>query len=209
MENQSVMERVFEGYSVRAFIDEDGNPWFVAKDVCDVLGIANSRDAVAGLDDDERGVGTTDTTSSGGGKEATTVSESGLYSLIFKSRKQEAISFRKWITNTIIPEIRKTGGFGLAEARARIEYLESELARLYQIVEANMIPLDSPMRKAALRMAESVAKAVGKLDDEDFIIRRFLLNCRLMGAPVQGTLHLPAEQKKQLTGRHGQRRLKK
>ncbi len=209
MENQSVMERVFEGYSVRAFIDEDGNPWFVAKDVCDILGITNSRDAVAGLDDDERGVGTTDTTPSGGGKDATTVSESGLYSLIFKGRKQEAINFRKWITNTIIPEIRKTGGFGLTEAKARIEYLESELARLYQIVEANMIPLDSPVRKTALRMAESVAKTVGKLDDEDFIIRRFLLNCRLMGAPAQGTLHLPVEPKKQLSGRHKQRRLKK
>ena len=207
MENQSVMERVFEGYEVRAVIDEDGNPWFVAKDVCDVLGIANSRDATSSLGEDEKGVATTDTL--GGRQEMQIVSESGLYRLLFQSRKPEAQRFCDWVTKIIIPEIRKTGGFGLAEARARIEYLESELARLYQIVEANMIPLDSPVRKAALRMAESVAKAVGKLDDEDFIIRRFLLNCRLMGAPVQGTLHLPAEQKKQLTGRHKQRRLKK
>ena len=207
MENQSIMERVFEGYEVRAVIDEDGNPWFVAKDVCDVLGIANSRDATSSFGEDERRTATTDTL--GGKQQVVTISEPGLYRLLFQSRKPEAQRFCDWVTKVIIPEVRKTGGFGLAEARARIEYLESELARLYQIVEANMIPLDSPMRKAALRMAESVAKAVGKLDDEDFIIRRFLLNCRLMGAPVQGTLHLPAEQKKQLTGRHKQRRLKK
>ncbi len=207
MENQSVMERVFEGYEVRAVIDEDGNPWFVAKDVCDVLGIANSRQATSSFGEDELRVSTTYTKA--GQREVTIVSESGLYRLLFQSRKPEAQRFCDWVTKVIIPEVRKTGGFGLAEAKARIEYLESELARLYQIVEANMIPLDSPMRKAALRMAESVAKAVGKLDDEDFIIRRFLLNCRLMGAPVQGTLHLPAEQKKQLSGRHKQRRLKK
>ena len=207
MKNQSVMERVFEGYEVRAVIDEDGNPWFVAKDVCDVLGIANSRDATSSLGEDKRRTSTTDTL--GGKQQVVIISESGLYRLLFQSRKPEAQRFCDWVTDIIIPEVRKTGGFGLAEAKARIEYLESELARLYQIVEANMIPLDSPMRKAALRMAESVAKAVGKLDDEDFIISRFLLNCRLMGAPVQGTLHMPAEQKKQLPGRHKQRRLKK
>ncbi len=207
MENQSVMERVFEGYEVRAVIDEDGNPWFVAKDVCDVLGIANSRDATSSLGEDKRRTSTTDTL--GGKQQVVIISESGLYRLLFQSRKPEAQRFCDWVTDIIIPEVRKTGGFGLAEARARIEYLESELARLYQIVEANMIPLDSPVRKAALRMAESVAKAVGKLDDEDFIIRRFLLNCRLMGAPAQGTLHLPVEPKKQLSGRHKQRRLKK
>ena len=208
MENQSVMERVFEGYSIRAVIDEDGNPWFVAKDICDVLGIANSRDAVAGLDDDERGVGTTDTTSAGGGKEATTVSESGLYSLIFKSRKQEAINFRKWVTKTIIPEVRKTGGFGLAEARARIEQLEAEVLRLSQIVEAQSIPLDSPMRIRALRMAESVAKALGKLGDEDFIMSRFLLNCKLMGGPSIGSMQLPSGQAGLTHRKKNRRRLK-
>lgn len=208
MESQSVMERVFEGYEVRAVIDEDGNPWFVAKDVCEALGILDHQQAAERLREDQRSGGYTIPTSRGE-KKMITVSESGLYRLLFQSRKPEAQRFCDWITDTIIPEIRKTGGFGLAEARARIEYLESELARLYQIVEANMIPLDSPVRKTALRMAESVAKAVGKLDDEDFIIRRFLLNCRLLGAPAQGTLHMPAEPKKQLTGRHKQRRLKK
>lgn len=208
MENQSVMERVFEGYEVRAVIDEDGNPWFVAKDVCEALGILDHLQATERFREDQRKGGVVIPTP-GGDQKMVTISESGLYRLLFQSRKPDAERFCDWITKVIIPEIRKTGGFGLAEARARIEYLESELARLYQIVEANMIPLDSPMRKAALRMAGSVAKAVGKLDDEDFIIRRFLLNCRLMGAPVQGTLHLPAEQKKQLTGRHRQRRLKK
>ena len=185
MENQSVMERVFEGCEVRAVIDEDGNPWFVAKDVCDVLGLTNSRMATTSLDAEDLRVTTAYTKA--GQREVTIVSESGLYRLLFQSRKPEAQRFCDWVTKTIIPEIRKTGGFGLAEARARIEQLEAEVLRLTQIVEAQSIPLSSPMRIRALQMAESVAKAVGKLEDEDFVMARYLFNCRIMGGPAVGT----------------------
>lgn len=87
----------------------DGNPWFVAADVCDALGIENNRNATARLDDDEKGVRTMDTPS--GQQELTIINESGLYSLILTSRKPEAKKFKKWVTSEVLPAIRKTGSY--------------------------------------------------------------------------------------------------
>lgn len=89
------------------------DPWFVAKDVCGCLEIGNSRDAVASLDDDEKGVGIIDTP--GGKQEMSIVSEPGLYSLILRSRKPEAKAFKRWVTHDILPSIRKTGGYLMAK----------------------------------------------------------------------------------------------
>jgi hypothetical protein len=85
-------------------------PWFAAKDVCDVLDLGNSREAISRLEDDEKGVITTDTL--GGPQKLQFVNESGLYNLIFQSRKPEAKKFRKWVTSEVLPAIRKTGGYG-------------------------------------------------------------------------------------------------
>lgn len=99
----------FDGHEVRTILDERGEPLFVVKDVCAVLEIEKHRDAVSRLDDDERGSVVVDTL--GGRQEMTAVTESGLYSLIFTSRKPEARAFRKWVTGTVLPAIRKTGRF--------------------------------------------------------------------------------------------------
>ncbi len=104
----------FEGASVRV-IDIDGKPWFVATDLCAVLGIANSRDALASLDEDEKGVATTDTP--GGVQPVAIVNEPGMYSLILRSRKPEAKTFKRWVTHEVLPEIRKTGAYRLADAQ--------------------------------------------------------------------------------------------
>lgn len=90
----------------------NSEPWFVAKDVCEVLGIANHKDAASRLDEDERrGVGITDPI--GRPQTVTAVSESGLYSLVFQSRKAEAKKFRKWVTSEVLPSIRKKGYYGM------------------------------------------------------------------------------------------------
>lgn len=95
----------------------DGEPWFVAKDICQVLGIANHKDAVSRLDEDERdGVGITDPI--GRQQTVTVVSESGLYALIFQSRKPEARKFRKWVTSEVLPSIRKKGYYGMKKSLA-------------------------------------------------------------------------------------------
>lgn len=93
----------------------NGQTWFVAKDVCKVLGISNHKDAVSRLDDDEmRGVGITDLI--GRTQRMSAVSESGLYHLVFQSRKPEARRFRRWVTMEVLPEIRRTGSFNIGAA---------------------------------------------------------------------------------------------
>ncbi|MFB9485496.1 Bro-N domain-containing protein, partial [Streptomyces filamentosus] len=108
-ESGAVERFSFEGSEVRTVI-RDGEPWWVARDVCAVLAIRNVADAVASLDDDERGVATTDTL--GGVQQVVTINEPGLYSLILRSRKPQAKTFKRWVTHEVLPAIRKTGGYG-------------------------------------------------------------------------------------------------
>ena len=95
-----------EGASIRMQMIKD-EPWFAAKDVCELLGLDNSRQAVSRLDDDEKGVINSDTL--GGKQELTFVNESGMYALIFQSRKPQARAFRKWVTGEVLPSLRKYG----------------------------------------------------------------------------------------------------
>lgn len=97
---------------------KDGEPWFVAKDVCDALEIENNRNATARLDDDEKGVSIVRTSS--GDQQMTIVNESGLYNLIFQSRKPEAKAFRKWVTSEVLPTLRKTGRYELQSGNRRV-----------------------------------------------------------------------------------------
>ena len=90
-------------------IEKDGEPWFVAKDVCNVLELANPRSSMALLDEDERGVHSMDTPSAK--QEMAIISEAGLYSLILRSRKPEAKAFKRWVTHEVLPSIRKTGAY--------------------------------------------------------------------------------------------------
>ncbi|PHB05523.1 phage antirepressor Ant [Bacillus wiedmannii] len=85
------------------------NVWFVAQDVCDVLGIAKQRDAYSRLDEDERGSVLVDTL--GGAQNVNAINESGLYSLILRSRKPQAKAFKKWVTSEVLPSIRKHGAY--------------------------------------------------------------------------------------------------
>lgn len=102
----------FEGNEVRTVL-VDGEPWFVAKDVCAVLGLSNVSLAVngnpsrgdVGLDEDEKGVCIVNTL--GGKQSLLCVTESGLYQLIFKSRKPEAHAFKRWVTHELLPSVRK------------------------------------------------------------------------------------------------------
>lgn len=104
-----------ENVSVRTKVI-NGEPWFVGKDVCNLLGIANTKDSLSRLDDDERrGVGITDPI--GRNQQVTCINESGLYHLIFISRKPEAKSIRRWVTGTVLPSIRRTGSYSISNDR--------------------------------------------------------------------------------------------
>ena len=104
----------FQGQPVRT-VTLDGQPWFVAKDVCTVLGIANPSDAVRSLDDDEFRLVSAALVSTEGRPQDTfnLVNEPGLYSLILRSRKPEAKAFKRWVTHEVLPAIRQTGGYAV------------------------------------------------------------------------------------------------
>lgn len=90
----------------------NNEPWFVAKDVCEVLEHSNHKMAIKALDEDEvSSVYLTDAL--GRMQDTKVVNESGLYTLIFQSRKPEAKSFRKWVTSEVLPSIRKKGYYGI------------------------------------------------------------------------------------------------
>ncbi|MEN7355929.1 phage antirepressor [Bacillus licheniformis] len=105
------LQKVFnyQDQQVRTVV-KDNEPWFVAKDVCNVLNHSNHKVAVSRLDEDEVSkVYLTD--SLGRNQKTTVVNEAGLYSLILTSNKPEAKQFKRWITHEVIPTIRKTGGY--------------------------------------------------------------------------------------------------
>lgn len=106
-------------------VERDGEIWFVAKDVCDVLEIQNVTQAVQNLDEDERAmyyIGRSPI--HGGGGEANIISEAGLYKLTFNSRKAEAKSFTRWVTHEVLPSIRQTGTYSVSQPRMSHEELE-------------------------------------------------------------------------------------
>lgn len=122
----------FNQSQVRTVI-RNGEPWFVTKDVCDILELTNSTMAIEFLDTDERGsLRITEGTSPlGGNPNVNIISESGLYVLIFKSRKPEAKAFCKWVTSEVLPTIRKTGQYKAATANMTLnEFVSREFAAL-------------------------------------------------------------------------------
>lgn len=100
----------FNSLDVRV-VDRDGEPWFVAADVCAALSVGNPSDVMRRLDEDEKGVVSIDTL--GGRQDVSVVNESGLYAVVMTSRKPEAKKFKKWVTSEVLPAIRKTGSYGV------------------------------------------------------------------------------------------------
>lgn len=90
-------------------LNKDGEPWFVAKDICDALEIVNVTRALSGLDEDEKS--SCPSQYEGQIRHLNIINESGLYSLILRSRKPEAKRFKKWVTSEVLPAIRKHGGY--------------------------------------------------------------------------------------------------
>ena len=96
------------GNDIRVMTDEQGEPWFVLKDICDALDLKNISDVASRLDED--GVGTTEVIDNLGRTQKTNVvTEAGLYEVIFMSRKPEAKAFKRWVTSEVLPSIRKHG----------------------------------------------------------------------------------------------------
>ena len=108
----SIVQFSFESSSIRTLGDAI-SPLFVAADVAAILGYGSTKDATRILDDDEKQTVSIDT--NGGKQSMTAVTESGLYAMIFKSKRPEAKRFRKWVTSEVLPAIRKTGRYEAQE----------------------------------------------------------------------------------------------
>lgn len=180
----------FTGQQVRVVVDMEGEPWFVAADVATVLDLGNPRSSLALLDEDEKGVHSVDTP--GGTQQVTIVSESGLYSLVLRSRKAEAKAFKRWITRDVLPTIRRTGSFTVQPAAFAIPQTMSEALRLAadehdraNIAEAKVAELEPKADLAdtfltadgTTRLIREVAKLLSWRERD---LRRWLVEQRLL-----------------------------
>lgn len=117
---------------VRAARGKNGEPVFVAKDICEILDLGNPRSSIALLDDDEKGVHSVDTP--GGKQQMITVTEPGFYKLVMRSRKPEAKAFQRWVTHEVLPALRRDGGYMVA----RDETPEQTMARAVLLAQATI-----------------------------------------------------------------------
>lgn len=165
--SQQVETYKFHGSDpVRVVTGEDGEPWFVAKDVCDILGISNNRDAIAALDDDEKNtVAIPDGIP--GNPNKTIVSEPGLYKLVMRSRKPEAKEFQRWVTHEVLPSIRKHGGYLAGQEQmtpeqmvlASMRYLESKISEQQATIDDQAGQLEA--QKPKVLFADAVGASDG------------------------------------------------
>ncbi|WMT19165.1 BRO family protein [Parageobacillus toebii] len=159
----------YSGSQVRTIV-KDGEVWFVAKDVCEILDISDARKAVQRLDEDERSlIPVTD--SLGRKQETFIVNEPGLYTLILGSRKSEARQFKRWITHEVIPTIRKTGGYVANEDMFIETYLKHADEQTKLLFRATL--------ETVRKQNEQIAAMKPKADYFDALVdRRLLTNFR-------------------------------
>lgn len=154
--------------ALRVVKDESGEPWFVAKDVCDALGLSNVSVALQRLDDDERSK-----FNLGRQGETNIITEAGLYSLIMASKKSEAKAFKRWVTHEVLPAIRKDGGYMVAKAD---ETPEQTMARAVLIAQATIErqnkQIEEMRPKAVFADAVSVSKSTILVGDLAKILRQ-------------------------------------
>lgn len=154
-----------------------GEPWFVAKDICDCLEIGNSRQALSRIDEDEKGVILNDTP--GGQQNLSAVNEYGLYNLILSSRKPEAKEFKRWITHDVIPAIRKTGGYiGGADTMSDDEIMAKALLIGKRTIEQQQLRIQNlEIKNSELTVSNTVMRPKADYFDE-LVDRNLLTNIR-------------------------------
>ena len=112
--NNSIQTFVYKNEKPVRTVKIDGDVWFVAKDVCEILELSDVSKATRNLDDDEKG--TNKILTLGGMQDMTVISEPGLMTLILRSNKKEAKPFRRWVTHEVLPQIFRTGTYSIPDA---------------------------------------------------------------------------------------------
>lgn len=158
-------------------IDEE--PWFVAKDIAATLGFGHTPHMVRLLEKDEKDVHNVDTP--GGTQRMTVINESGLYHAIFQSRREEAKTFRHWVTAEVLPQIRRTGSFGTAAINDQTAKALKDFEQRFDLLEAMVqkaveaakeaskkpdIPNVTDARERVVQQVKKAAKAVSLTERE-------------------------------------------
>jgi len=163
-------------------VTEEGEPRFVAADVCAVLGLGRQQDSTRHLDEDEKGECLVDTPS--GRQMMVVVTEAGLYSLILRSRRPEAKAFRRWITHEVLPQIRRTGAyaprFQVPKDFPEALELAARQARELEAAREKVEAFDAFLNGKGVYLIDTVANLIGArhralwnlLYDERILIRK-------------------------------------
>jgi len=174
----AVVPFTFQDHPVR-IIEKDGDPWWLAADVCDILGFSRHRDAVRMLDPDERGAH--NVRGNSGERSQLIINLSGLFSLALKSRKPTAKPFQRWVTHDVLPQIFRTGTYSVngpanpddPDGRPFYDFVQLEEARKTiikarqatdKLVEAKKIL----QRAAKVRLDAKLADPRSKINSRDF-----------------------------------------
>lgn len=158
--SEEIVPQVFENDEfgkLRVTQDENGEPGFVANDVCAILELKNPRSTLALLDEDEKGVHIVDTP--GGKQQMTIITEPGFYKLVMRSRKPEAKAFQRWVTHEVLPAIRRDGGYMVARDETPEETMARAVLLAQKTIERQKSQIDE-MRPKAL-FADAVAASDG------------------------------------------------
>jgi anti-repressor protein len=189
-----ILAFTFQGAEIRTLM-VDGEPWWIASDVSSVLGYRMASDATRMLDEDEKG--THQMRTPGGEQNVTVVNEPGLYSLILRSRLDEAKTFKRWVTREVLPSIRRTGGYAVTPAAPALPDLTTPqgvlaLAQQFQRTAEQLVEADARIKelepKALVHdtlmaaqdgdlLVRQAAKAIGWQEKQ---LRHFLLDERLI-----------------------------
>ena len=155
---EEIVPQVFnnpEFGQLRVMKDESGEPWFVARDVCEALSLGNASQACRSLENDEKGITIGDTP--GGSQQLTIVSEAGFYRLVIKSRTPEAKRFQRWVTHEVLPSIRRDGGYMVAK---HDESDEDVLARALLIAQHTLERKNKVIEEQSEQIEELKPKAL-------------------------------------------------
>ena len=135
-----------------------GEPWFAAKDVCNILGLSDVSMTVKRLDDDEKLTQTVFV--SGQGREMWFINESGLYALIFQSRKPEAKTFRKWVTKEVLPNIRKHGFYMTPETAMSLKTAKRTRKQMLELMQKYLTEEDIRKCRRRFGMADMAIRCM-------------------------------------------------
>lgn len=190
----------FKGNEVRVILAGNGEPSWVASDVANVLDYSESAAMTRHLDEDEKGLSIVQTL--GGDQEMITITESGLYSAVLRSRKPEAKEFKRWVTREVLPSIRKTGSYGtpalsgkelmaaaLVEAQATMQALEAKTKELEPKADAYDSFMDTTGKYSVGAVAQMLGWGQNKLFQELRNRKIFIASGARRNTPYQHYAH--------------------